>query len=334
MPSLPENSPARINIRLQRWVAVLAIALFVVKSAAYFITNSVAVLTDALESIVNVLAGLMGLYSLTLSAKPRDSDHPYGHGKAEFISAGVEGTLIVISGLLILFEAVRNLIHPEPISSIDKGMLLISVTAVLNFLMGHYAVITGKRHQSLALVASGKHLKSDTYSTLGILLGLAVVYFTRIEWIDRAVALGFAVYIIYYGYGILRQALAGIMDESDRELIARVVEVLNANRTENWIDLHNLRVIKYGSVLHLDAHLTVPWYMRVSDAHQEIESMMRLLRDHFGESLELFVHSDHCMDFSCRLCSKKECPVRKADFERRLEWNIENVSKDTRHRLL
>ncbi len=110
--------------------------------------------------------------------------------------------------------------------------------------------------------------------------------------------------------------------------------MLNANKNENWIDLHNLRIIKYGGTLHLDCHLTVPWYLNVYQAHEEVESLAKLVKNKFGEAVELFVHSDGCVEFSCRICCKKDCLVRQHNFEQRVQWNINNISKDSKHRLL
>jgi len=159
------------NLRVQKWVVTVAIVLFILKITAWFLTNSVSILTDALESTVNVIAGLIGWYSLYVAAKPRDVDHPYGHGKAEFISAAVEGTLIVIAGLIIIYEAVLNFLHPHPIQKLDYGIVLVAISAIINFIMGNIAIRRGQKNNSLALIASGKHLKSDTYSTIGIIVG-------------------------------------------------------------------------------------------------------------------------------------------------------------------
>ncbi len=321
------------NIRIQKIVAGLSIILLIVKTIAYLLTGSVAILTDALESIVNVVAGIFGLYSLYLSAKPKDADHPYGHGKIEFLSAAIEGSMITLAGIIIIYEAVRNLIHPHALSQLGIGMWLIGITALINFSMGSVAIRTGTKNNSLALLASGKHLHSDTYSSFGILVGLLLVYFTNIQWIDSVVALLFSVMIVYTGIKIVRSSVAGIMDETDHKLLRKLVDVLNKHRRENWIDLHNVRIIKYGSVLHLDAHLTVPWYLNVHEAHHEIDELASLVRKEFGESLELFVHSDGCLDFSCKICKKAECTVRKSKFLESIEWTITNISTDKKHSL-
>ena len=326
-------SSSEKNIRIQRGVVGLAIILFGIKLAAYFLTSSVAVLTDALESIINIIAGIIGLYSLHLSSKPRDEDHPYGHGKVEFVSAAIEGTLIIMAGLIIIVESISVFIHPKSIHQLDLGIILISITALINFVVGTISIRQGKKSNSMVMISSGKHLQSDTYSTLGIIVGLILILTTGISWLDSIVAMVFALLILYNGYKILRQSLAGIMDEVDTVLLTSMVKLLNDHRRENWIDLHNLRIIKFGPILHLDAHLTVPWYLNVNEAHAEIDALAGLVSKEYGESLELFVHSDGCMDFSCSLCNKKNCAVRKFPFKQSIEWTMENISTNTKHRL-
>jgi len=321
------------NFRVQQWVVAVAVVLFGIKIAAWFLTRSVSILTDALESTVNVISGFIGLYSLYIAAKPKDIDHPYGHGKAEFISAAVEGTLIMIAGLIIIYESINNFIHPHELKSLDYGMLLVAIAGIVNYIMGYIAIARGKKNNSLALVASGKHLQSDTYSTIGILIGIALIYFTKIQVIDTIVALLFSFIIIFTGYKILRQSLAGIMDEADAELLQKMVQRLNHERPQNWIDLHNLRVIKYGAILHVDCHLTVPWYLNVHEAHREVDALSLRIRQEFGDSIELFVHSDGCLDFSCAICSKTDCSVRQHPFEKKIEWTVENILSDKKHRL-
>lgn len=182
-------------------------------------------------------------------------------------------------------------------------------------------------------MASGRHLQSDTYSTIGILIGVALIWFTGIQLIDNIVAMIFAFIIIFTGYRILRESLAGIMDEADEELLGKMVDSLNKERRIQWIDLHNLRVIKYGSILHVDCHLTVPWYLNVREAHVEVEALSKRIREEFGDTIELFVHSDGCLEFSCPICAKTDCTVRKHPFEKRIEWTIENILSDEKHKL-
>jgi len=321
------------NFKIQKYIAVISVALFLIKLFAWYLTHSVAILTDALESIVNVVAGFIGLYSLYVSGKPKDQDHPYGHGKVEFLSAAIEGILIGIAGIFIIREAVLNLYEPHSIEKLDYGIYLVAITATINLFAGMICVKTGKKNNSLALIASGKHLIADTYTTIGIIIGLVLLFITGISWIDSAVAIVFALVIFSTGYKIVRSSIAGIMDEADMEMLNKMVVFLNENRKVNWIDLHNLRIIKYGAMIHLDCHLTVPWYFNVHEAHDEIDRLSGLVKQHFGDSVELFVHSDGCLDFSCALCEKSDCKERKHVFQKRIEWTMENISSNRKHQL-
>jgi cation diffusion facilitator family transporter len=325
------NRTSTINIRMQQWVVVVSLVLFMAKLAAWFLTHSVAILTDALESIVNILAAFIGLYSLQVAARPRDEDHPYGHGKAEYISAAVEGILITLAGLLIIYKAVQNIFYPKPVHELDWGILLVAITAIVNYFLGEICERTGKKNNSMALTASGKHLKSDTFTTAGIVVGLVLLYFTHAVWIDSAVALLFALVIIFTGFRILRSSAEGIMDKADQLLLTQVIAALEEGRRENWVDLHNLRILKYGNILHLDCHLTVPWYLNVHEAHTEIDHLGNIVKEKFGESVELFVHTDGCLDFSCSVCSKKDCTVRKQEMKQRITWNLKNVLSNKKH---
>ena len=329
--AVSSQSQSAGNLKLQRTIAIASSGLLIAKFWAYYLTDSVAILTDALESIVNVVAGFIGLYSLYVAAKPRDIDHPYGHGKAEFISAAVEGTLVLSAGVIIIYTAVRNLLYPVAIHQLDTGIYLIAATALINWILGFISLQRGKKVSSLALMASGKHLQTDTYSTAAIIVGLLLIAATGYVWIDSIVAIGFGLFIIYTGYKILRVSLAGIMDEADMVLLEKMVDVLEKNRHDNWVDMHNLRVIKYGNVLHVDCHLTVPWYLNIHQAHAEIDALGKIIRNNFGESLEMFVHSDGCLYFQCHICKKKDCPVRQHDFKAVIDWNLDNALQNEKH---
>lgn len=305
--------------------------MFLTKIIAYYFTHSLAILSDALESIVNVIAGFIGLYSLYVAAKPRDREHPYGHGKAEFVSAAIEGGLIVAAGIMIIYETVMNFLHESPLQKLDTGLILVGATAVINYIAGTVCIRIGKKNSSLALQASGKHLQVDTYSTIGIIAGLAIILVTQLLWLDKVIALGMSVLVIYNGYRIIRTSLAGIMDEADLQLLDNFIAVLNRNRHANWIDLHNLRVIKYGALLHIDCHLTVPWYLNVHEAHKEIDALADLIKKQFGDAIELFVHTDGCLPFSCTICTRPDCSVRQQPMKERLTWSMENILSNQKH---
>lgn len=323
----------RENFRVQKFIVAVAVILFALKMGAWYLTGSVAVLTDGLESIANVISGFIGLYSLRLSAKPQDANHPYGHGKVEFISAGVEGTLITVAGVFIIYEAILSFLNPVPLHRLDLGIILIAISAVVNYGFGWWAYKTGIDNDSLALQASGKHLQTDTYTTIGIIAGLVLLRFTNILWLDGAVAIVFSVVIMRTGYQILRQAVAGIMDETDEDLLTKMVEFLQQNRSQKWIDLHNLRITKYGQILHVDCHLTLPWYLTVREAHEELDKIEALIANKFGKRIEIFIHTDYCMEFSCRICQVENCAVRRHNFEEEVTWTVENVASDGKHKL-
>ena len=322
------------NLTLQRTIAMAAVILLIVKGLAWWLTHSVAILTDALEGIVNVMASALGLYSISLSAKPKDNEHPYGHGKIEFISAGVEGMLISIAGLFIFYNAILSLRNPAPLEKLDVGILLIIFSGLVNYVLGRASKRMGEKNQSAVLKSSAAHLLSDVYSTIGLVAGLLLMWLTKIYWIDAVVAMIFAIVILYTGFKIIRSSVSGIMDEADEKLLGDLVEKLDNNRRTNWIDLHNMRIIKYGAVLHIDCHLTVPWYFNVSEAHQEVDIFSDLARNFFGESLELFVHSDACQPTSCAICQKFDCDVRKESFQKQIEWKTDNVRQNLKHDIL
>lgn len=318
-------------IRIQRYIAFLSVVLFLAKLWVWYLTHSVAILTDALESTVNVITGFIGLYSVLLAAKPRDTNHPYGHGKAEFISSAIEGALIGIAGLFIIYEAVMQLLHPQVIRELNVGIIITVIAGAINFVFGLYAVRVGKKNRSMTVEAAGQHLLSDAYSTIAIVIGLVLLLFTGWEWLDSGIAIVFSLFIIYTGYKVLRRSLAGIMDEADEVLLKNVVQILQQNRKPQWIDLHNLRVIQYGDVLHVDAHMTLPWYYRVADAEKEINSLEDLIKEHFGDKVELFIHIDGCMPYSCKLCAVENCPVRQHLYSGQIEWNLQNVWANHKH---
>ncbi len=321
-------------IRVQQWVAGAAVLLFLVKLAAYFLTHSVAILTDVLESTVNVVTGFTGLYSLRIAAKPRDREHPYGHGKVELLSASLEGALIVVAGLVIIFESINNLFYVHAVQQLDLGIVLVSITAAVNYALGAWCIRTGQQRHSIALESSGRHLQSDTWTTAGIVVGLVLLRITGIVWIDSALGILFALIIVVQGYQIIRRTVAGIVDEADLELLQRLIAILNAQKRDTWMDMHNLRIIKYGPILHLDCHLTVPWYFNVVQANAEVGALHGLIEQHFPQSLEMFVHTDDCAPpHSCRICPLLGCTVRQSPFEGRLDWTLENLTSNTKHGL-
>ncbi|MPS64144.1 MAG: cation diffusion facilitator family transporter [Chryseobacterium sp.] len=319
------------KIGFQKLIAAFGIILFIGKIIAWKLTKSDAVFSDAMESIVNIISAFMGLYSLYLAAKPKDEDHPYGHGKVEFVTSGIEGALIAIAGVIIIYEGINSLIVGKVLNKLDWGIFIIAATALINYLLGYISIKKGKRENSLVLISSGKHLQSDTITTLGVVVSLIVVYFTKIYWIDSVVALIFGAYIIVIGYKIVRKSLSGIMDEQDPDLLNQIISVLEENRRTEWIDVHNMKIQQFGSSLHIDAHITLPWYYSLREAHSEMEKVIILLAQNTKRSVEFNFHMDDCKPISCPICQIKDCPVREKDFIKRVEWTPENVTSIEKH---
>jgi cation diffusion facilitator family transporter len=270
---------------------------------------------------------------LFIASKPKDKDHPYGHGKAEFISAAFQGSLIVGIGCLIIYKAVDSFIHPVSLHHLNNGIWLLVIIAIINLVTALVLNGIGKKSKSLAIIASSKLFKLDFFTTASVAIGILLLLITGYEKIDAFIALFLGLYVMYDGYKIVRQSLAGIMDEADMELLEEVIAEINKDRNKHWIDLHNLRVIKYGALMHIDCHLTVPWYFNVNEAHEVVDEFTRLIKNKFGDSVEFFVHTDGCMPFSCPICTVDNCEKRNARFEKKLNWSVENVLSDSKHQL-
>lgn len=303
-----------------------------VKFGAYFLTGSNAILTDALESIINVIASGFAFYSIYLSSLPKDFEHPYGHGKIEFFSAGFEGGLIMFAAIIIVWQATERLIYPQPLEELPTGMAIIALSTLVNGILGVYLQKYGKRYDSLTLIADGKHITSDALSSLLLILGIAIIIATGQVWIDSLLSYIFATLLLYEGYKLVRKSVAGLMDEANPKSISEILQVLIKNRKNIWIDVHNLRVQHYGANWHIDCHLTLPYYLNLSQVHDEVENFRDCLIEHTGKEVEIFIHADPCLPpENCKACNYQECPFREQDYLREQEWTLENLVKDAKH---
>lgn len=327
------NTQDKAKFSFQRMVAIVGIILFVAKLIAWHMTNSDTVFSDAMESTVNIIAAFMGLYSLFVSAKPKDEDHPYGHGKVEFVTSAIEGALIVFAGIMVVIQAVNSLLHGNELSKIDYGIFIIAATGLINYILGYYSVQKGKRENSLVLISSGKHLQSDTITTAGVVVSLVIVYFTKLFWLDAAIALVFSIYIMFVGYKIIRSALKGIMDEADPEMLENLAKILEKDRKTEWIDIHNTRIQQHGEKLHIDSHLTLPWYYELRTAHDSMEEVIKKIVENMDRNIEFNIHMDDCKPFSCEICQIMDCPVREKPFVKKIDWTANNISQVQKHQL-
>lgn len=316
----------------QRLAIAIGAFILLVKFFTYWLTGSNAILSDALESIINVLASSFALYSVILAARPQDENHPYGHGKIEFLSVGLEGTLIILAGLATIGKAIYNFFHPQDVDAIDYGILLTAFSGLLNFGLAQLLLRKGKELGSLSMVGDGRHLMTDVFSSIGLIAGLTVLYFTGQLWLDNLIAIAFGCFIIYSGFRLLRDFISGIMDEADVQLISKVISILNTNRRRNWMDIHNLRIIKYGHGLHVDCHATIPWYFTLEKAHKEVTLIDQLVNQNLPNEVEFFIHADPCEPpRSCAICMKDDCHVRQQAFKKKIEWKLLNVLPNKKH---
>lgn len=302
------------------------------KFLAWFMTHSVAILSDALESIINVVAGAFACYSIYLAGKPKDENHPYGHGKVEFFSIGFEGAMIFIAGCLILFKAVQFFFIPTTLESIDKGLWIIGGTAAGNLILGAYLLGEGKKLSSLTIKGNGSHIMTDVYSSGGLIVALLIIHFTGWTWVDPLASALMGALILRQGYRLLRQSISGLMDETDMQVVDKVIAILQEHRRVEWIDVHNMRVQQYGNNYHIDCHLTLPYYLLLNDAHEELKAMEKLVNDSFtsGE-VEFFIHIDPCLSSCCHYCQMPDCAVRQHDFTGVIHWTRENVLPNRKH---
>ncbi len=317
---------SNIKLTVQKRIVTFSIAIFLAKVTAFFITNSVGILTDALESIVNVVTGIITVYSISIALKPKDANHPFGHGKVESLSASVEGLLILLAGLYIIYEGINRLFFPTEINTLGIGIFIVAVAGVLNYLLGMYSIRTGKKHQSIALIAGGKHLQSDTYSTIGLVIGLFLLWLTKLAWIDSVIAIIFGIIIIYTGFKILKETTSNLMDETDFGVVKTITEILWKNKRENWVEIHNLKLLKYGDRYHMDCDLVVPWYLNIKEAHEESEILRAIIQKEYHEAIDFTVHMDACFPDMCHQCAKKNCKHRQFPHTNEDVWTVEIIT--------
>lgn len=318
--------------KIQKWIVTISLLILCGKFAAFYMTNSVGILTDAMESIVNVIAGLISWYSLQWASKPKDKGHPFGHGKIEFISASIEGLLISIAGSMIIYEGIQRLFSPAAIEKLDIGIIVVAVAGLLNYLMGWYSVRMGKKYRSMALIAGGKHLQSDTYSSIGLVAGLLLLFYTGIAWIDSALALIFGAIIVITGLSILKKTVANLLDKADNEVLDCIAQSIKENRQPDWIDVHNTKIIKYGSYLYIDCDLTLPWFYNIIESHQACNNLRNTLSPKFSDKIQVSIHSDPCEMKHCEHCEMYNCTSRKYPFVALENINISNIVQSDEER--
>lgn len=321
------NEQVRNKKRAATISLLVGFIMFFMKISAYVLTGSTAILSDALESIVHIIATSLAFFSLFISLRPPDDSHPYGHGKIEYFSAGFEGGLIVIAAIIIIYFAIEDFIFGIELKQLDIGAFTIFIASLINLFLALFLINTGKKTNSLILVADGKHILTDSVTSFAVILSIGLVLLTGWKYFDPLIAIIVALNIIQTGIKLISQSVGGLMHARDEKVLQKVIDSLNEIRSEDMIEIHKLRSWDAGNIHYVDFHLIIPNYRTIEDSHQIQKLITEYLRKNFGTNLQTMLHFDPCQPYHCKHCSKNNCNIRKETFQNKLEWNIEEAIK-------
>lgn len=304
----------RLRIRAALLSVAVGVLLLIVKYVAWLATGSSAILSDALESVTNVVAALFALAGLRFASRPADTSHPYGHGKIEYMSAVFEGGLISTAAFLILWFAAVELFGGASVRQIDFGLLLTVLAGLVNGGLGLYLIRVGKRTDSITLIADGRHVLSDFKTSVGVVVGLVIVLVTGHAFFDPLAAILVGLNLAWTGIRLVRHGAAGLLDEEDTGLLGRLVAAFEASHMPGIIRLHRLRAIRSGAQTHADAHLIVPEFWTVETAHEALQEFEAAVLAAGRIDGEIVFHVDPCRREMCRVCALEDCPIRREAF--------------------
>ena len=328
-PSVPKDTIAQQKLRMRSIVLsfVVGVLLMGFKFLTYRLTHSSAVLSDALESIINVAASAFAALSIWMAAKPPDKEHPYGHGKIEYFSAGFEGALIIAAAAGIFYSAAQHLLRPRPLPNLAEGIGILLGATLVNFLLGLFLVRIGKRTDSIALTADGRHIMTDVYTSAGVILGLGLVHWTGWLWLDGAVACLVGLNILFTGGRLVFVSSARLMDASEPGLLERIARHLRQQRSPMWLDIHQLRAWRAGRLVHIDLHLVLPKDMPLEQAHHEAKNLEQSLIREFQGNASVLVHMDPCTIEECPVCGRPDCDDRLHHQTQTPAWDIKSLTQ-------
>lgn len=306
----------------------VGVALMVIKYIAFTLTGSTAILSDAAESVVNVLAGGFAMFSVWLSAKAPDKNHPYGHGRVEHFSAAFEGFLVLLAAGSIIYYAAPKIFFPTALHEhVPLGISIVAVAGIVNGLLGIYLKYLGRVEMSPTLIADGKHLISDAITSGGILLGVLIVALTEFYVYDAVIAVGVGIWIMVIGFKLVKESISHLMNEANLETLQRVVETLNKHKKHFWIDIHRLRTWSSGPKLHVDFHIVLPSYWSLKDAHEAEEEIRESIKREHPDA-DILLHLDPCTFDYCSTCQVGGCEIRESQFHWRPRLTVENAMRD------
>ncbi len=297
----------RPSLTRYAWLSIAAALITIsLKTGAYFLTGSVGLLSDAIESVVNLLAAIMALSMLTIAARPPDDEHAFGHGKAEYFSSNIEGILILVAAGGIAITAIERIINPQEIEQIGIGVVISVIASLVNLIVARVLLDAGKNHLSITLEADGHHLMTDVWTSGGIVLGMGLVALTGWQILDPIIALAVSVNIVYTGIKLIRRSVAGLMDASlHPEEMQAIKSVLDKYHNKYEIDFHALRTRQAGARHFITVHVLVPGAWTVHDAHNIAEDVEMDIRavvqnsvafTHLEPIEDEISHQDICLD--------------------------------------
>lgn len=316
------------RVRFSILALFVSVALFVVKFAAYFLTHSSAIFSDALESIVNVLGASFLLWSQIFALEPADREHPYGHGKAEYLSASFEGGLMAFGSVGIFVEVVQSILHKNQAAELGLGSLLLLATILVNGATGFYLLSVGKKFHSEALRADGKHLMSDAVTSFALVAGIGVVMITRLYFLDWVLAFLAGIWLMKSAKEVLQSSLGGLLDSASPEHLDMITKAVNHARNSGVIGLvhlHHLRVQRFGNEMHVDAHIVMPEFWTVEQAHKLDLQLEKELIKQIPFKIEFHFHFDPCGKNYCESCDLDSCPIRRIPFKAKRQFEVDEL---------
>lgn len=267
-----------------------ALLTIVLKFFAWYLTGSVGLFSDALESCVNLVAAVIALIMLTIAEKPADEKHPYGHTKAEYFSSAIEGGMIVVAAFSIIWSAVPRIIHPQPLENVAAGLLVSVGASLINLAVALVLIKNGKKNNSITLDADGKHLLTDVYTSGGVLLGIGLVKLSGWQVLDGIVAVGVALNILWTGYKLVHRSASGLLDVSLPEAdLIKIMEVLDSLKSQD-IEHHSLMTRQAGQRKFVAFHLLLPGHWTIQHGHDKAEKIEKEIRDLFEAPITVFTH--------------------------------------------
>ena len=311
--------------RAARLAFITSLILLLAKFGAYYLTDSKAVLSDAIESTINVVTAAFLMLSISVSSKPVDKNHPYGHGKIESFSAGLEGGLIILAAVVIFVEAIPAFFVSQSPQNLGAGIYILGGAGIINLIVGTYLLRAGNKYKSDALSADGRHLLTDFYTSAGVIIGLLLYSLTGYLWLDPFVACLVALNILIPGIKLLAKSLKNLMDEADPELLERIVQGLNTIKKPGWLYPHKLRALRSGRYHHVDLHISLPHYWTLTQVHEAEQEITKALLQAIGEEGDIMIHVDPCEPPYCPVCEVDDCSERKTEFNNAPQWSVKEV---------